>query len=122
MRDQLLCDLLHVFEVTLRTYKPLQLADTQAQSKEGACACEPEQPCSCALAAGLKLTHLQADAQVRSFPPGCKNEYMSSIECSTVPVMPTLCIFEALLAAEAQQLKGSLYSCRCRCCEMSSTL
>ena len=77
MRDQLLCDLLHVFEVTLRAYKPLQLADTRAQSQGGPCACEPEQACSCAPAARPKLSHLQVDAQVisslprRFFSPVC---------------------------------------------------
>ncbi len=67
VRDQVLCDLLHVFDVTLRTYKPLQMAETQAQTPGEPCACEPEPPCSCASAARLKLSHLQADAQVR--PP-----------------------------------------------------
>ena len=66
LRDQVLCDLLHVFDVTLRTYKPLQLADTPAQTPGEPCACKAEPPCSCAPAARLKLSHLQTDAQVRS--------------------------------------------------------
>ena len=64
VRDQLLCDLLHIFNVTLRTYKPLQLANSRANNVGDACMCEPKQPCSCASGHGLKLSHLQADAQV----------------------------------------------------------
>ena len=69
MRDQVLCDLLHVFDVTLRAYKPLQMAESPAQTPGEPCACEPEPPCSCAPAARLKLSHLQADAQVRRLWP-----------------------------------------------------
>ena len=64
VRDQLLCDLLHIFNVTLRTYKPLQLAKSRANGVGDACLCDPEQPCSCASGSRLKLSHLQADAQV----------------------------------------------------------
>ena len=82
MRDQLLCDLLHVFEATLRTYKPLQLADAQAQGEGSACACKAGQPCSCAAAARPKLSHLQADAQVRPFRPGCRDEHGAALRDS----------------------------------------
>lgn len=64
MRDQLLCDLLHVFNGTLRSYKPLQAAESALKPHGDACACSSEHPCSCEPAAGLKLSHLQADAQV----------------------------------------------------------
>ena len=64
MRDQVMCDLLHLFNVTLRAYKPLQAAKGSLNRNSSACACAPGQPCSCRPAAALKLSHLQADAQV----------------------------------------------------------
>ena len=64
VRDQVMCDLLHLFDITLRAYKPLQAAEGSLNRQGSACACAPEQPCSCRPAAGLKLSHLQADAQV----------------------------------------------------------
>ena len=64
MRDQVMCDLLHLFNVTLRAYKPLQAAEGSLNRQGSACACAPGQPCSCRPAAALKLSHLQADAQV----------------------------------------------------------
>ena len=65
-RDQVLCDLLHVFNVTLRAYQPLHAASSRREDPgSSTCACAQEKPCSCPPAAGLKLSHLQADAQVR---------------------------------------------------------
>ena len=66
VRDQVLCDLLHVFNVTLRAYQPLHAASSRrGDPGSSACACALENPCSCPPAAGLKLSHLQADAQAR---------------------------------------------------------
>ena len=69
VRDQVLCDLLHVFNVTLRAYEPLHAASTgRGGPGSSACACALQSPCSCLAAAGLKLSHLQADAQARPLP------------------------------------------------------
>ena len=66
VRDQVLCDLLHVFNVTLRAYQPLHAASSRWEGPgSSACTCARENPCACPPAAGLKLSHLQADAQVR---------------------------------------------------------
>lgn len=69
VRDQVLCDLLHVFNVTLRAYRLLPAASGgRGGPGSSACACALQSPCSCPAAAGLKLSHLQADAQARPLP------------------------------------------------------
>ncbi len=70
VRDQVMCDLLHLFNVTLRTYKPLQAAEGGLDRHGSTCACAPGQPCTCRPAAAQKLSHLQADAQVGA-PQNC---------------------------------------------------
>ena len=130
VRDQVLCDLLHVFEVTLRGYKPLQLANPGAHSPGKQCACQPEQLCSCATAARLKLSHLQADAQVILCPPWRLSQAGASVQASglmtehqTVRHM----LYESLPMGALRHRKGYSQGCEdapgcCRCCGTSSIL
>ena len=70
-RDQVMCDLAHLFDVVMRTYKPAVAAAGKPQTAS-LCACNAAGPCECrsedptACLPQMRLVTLPADVQARA--------------------------------------------------------